>query len=101
MENQNIRKTLPAWRLLRRGDDCIVKSSGMQRFGRVTNIIRLSCGKTLVCVNAPDEIPMGIYTIDEVELKDPVARKLNITTYEAMLREYEPKGMSTASASIF
>lgn len=99
--NKRIEFDKSLWTLLRKDDWCIVRSSGVQQKGIVKSIINLSCGKTLLVVMDTFGNSLGLFNSWEVSPVDAAMINGRITSYEAMLRCYEPKGMSTATSQIY
>lgn len=97
VERNMMINSVPSWMLVRPGDRCIICSARVKQTGYCRRIINLSCGKCLMVMVGSDGNTLGVYNAKEVEMADHVARSEHITTYEALLKHYEPKGMSTAS----
>lgn len=87
----------PIYTLLRKGDTCVVDDFGVIRKGVVRNIIKLSKGKTLMSVQLTHSYTQEcvIYNAECVSPADGMQCLLRLTSYEMILRRYEPKGQST------
>lgn len=85
------------YKLLRVGDLCEVNDGGVMYKGVVTNIIRLSVGKTLFSVKLDFNPAMDacLFNSCQVRPADPVQCALRLTAMDMLLRRYEPKGKST------
>lgn len=87
----------PLYTLLRKGDACIVDDFGVIRKGIVRNIINLSKGKTLISVELTHSYTQdsAVYNAECVSPADEMQCLLRLTSYDMILRRYEPKGQST------
>lgn len=91
------------YKLLRKGDECIVNDGGVKFKGKIENIIHLfSKGKTLFSVRLLNNAvtDTALYEDSQVTPVDPVQCALRLTALDLILRKYEPKGLSTNTYSI-
>jgi hypothetical protein len=86
------------WKLLRKGDRCCATSHGIRITGYVARIMKLSNGRVLFSVCAPDGTNLGLFDVDRITPADEDMVRENMTRLDLLLRRYEPRGMSTATA---
>lgn len=86
------------WKLLRVNDNCYASSHGVMIKGHITNIIRLSNGKTLFSLSDKSGVGLGLFESGRVFPADEDMARENMTRLDLILRRLEPKGMSTATA---
>jgi hypothetical protein len=86
------------WKLLRVGDMCRASLHGVVITGKVSNIIRLSNGRVLFSMRSADGNHLGSFDHFRVVPADADMVRENMTRLDLLLRRYEPKGMSTATA---
>lgn len=91
----------PLWSLLRCGDRCLAQSGGVEVRGLIGRVFHLSGGRTMFRV--VDELgnAMGIYDATEVFPLNSMMVSRKLTSYELLLLRFEPKGMSTATCSVY
>lgn len=99
--NRKLRFDRSLWSLLKEGDWCIIYSSGIRQEGVVKSIIRLSCGKVLMAVSDALGNSLGLFNAWEVQPADETMANDRITSYEVLLRRYEPRGMSTSTSQTY
>ena len=88
---------IPLHSLLRKGDNCEVNDNGTIYKGVVTNIVKLSKGRTLFFVRFLNRVmdEYGVFEGSQVMPRDAQQRMLRLTAVDMLLKRYEPKGMST------
>lgn len=87
------------WRLLRPGDRCIVRDMGIEYIYRVESFLHLSNGKVLVRTINELNQPSGLFLSTQVFPYDSNMVSSGLTSYELILRKFEPKGKSTYTTS--
>ncbi len=86
------------WKLLRKGDRCVVTRDGVSQLGFISSVIRLSCGKVLFAVCNAMGMSNGLFEPDEVKPADEQFLYNREHSFEFMLRQYEPTGQSTLTS---
>lgn len=91
----------PLWKLLRKGDLCLVNNMGVVETGIVQQIIRLSNGRTLFKVVSVTGTDLCLASANEVRPASLEQCRLHLTSYELALRHFEPKGNTTATGTFY
>lgn len=91
----------PLWSLLRRGDRCSAQSGGVEICGLIDRVLHLSGGRTMFRVSDELGNALGLYDASEVFPLNPMMVSRKMTSYELQLLRFEPKGMSTATCSVY
>lgn len=97
----NTLKIHQSWRLLRRSDRCIVRCDGVVKTGIVKRIIHLSNGCVLFVVADELNREMGLYDACDVIPARAEMVEQGLTSYELLLRRFEPKGKSTSYSLVY
>lgn len=85
-----------SWRLLRYGDRCVVNYMGVEYVVSVHSIIRLSNGRVLIRVMNEVGAVVGLFYASQVKPYNKDMLNNGLTSFELLLKKFEPKGMSTA-----
>lgn len=85
------------WKLLKKGDDCIVNNGGVIETGVISYIARMNSGRVYIKVVDKKGCDLCLTEAENVKPANGEQIIRHLTSFELMLKKMEPTGMTTAS----
>lgn len=85
------------WKLLKKGDACVVNNGGVIETGVIAYIARMTSGRVYIKVVDKKGEDLCLTDAENVIPANSEQIKKHLTSFELLLKKVEPTGMTTAS----